>query len=348
VRLSELAARLGCELRGGGEVEVDGVAPIEEAGPGDVTFLANPRYAVHLGRTRAAAVILAPGHEAPVPRLVSENPYLAFARAVALLRPLPRPAPGVHPSAQVHPAAVLGEGVHVGALAVVGEGVRLGARTAVHPHVVLYEGVEVGEDCVLHSGVQVRERCRLGNRVVVQNGAVIGGDGFGFARDREGRYHKFPQVGTVVIEDDVEVGALTAVDRAALGETRIGRGTKLDNLVQIGHSVTIGEDTVLAGQVGVAGSTRIGSRVTLAGQVGVVGHITIGDGAIATAQSGIPGSLEKGAIVSGSPAIENRAWLKSTAVFAKLPELQRRLRELERRVASLVGTDPKANPDPDR
>jgi len=194
----------------------------------------------------------------------------------------------------------------------------------------------VGEDCVLHSGVQVRERCRLGNRVVVQNGAVIGGDGFGFARDSEGRYQKFPQVGIVVIEDDVEVGALTAVDRAALGETRIGRGTKLDNLVQVGHSVAIGEDSVLAGQVGIAGSTRIGSRVTLAGQVGVAGHLTIGDGVVATAQTGIPGSVEEGSVVSGYPAIENRAWLKSSAVFAKLPELQKRLRELERNVESLL------------
>jgi UDP-3-O-[3-hydroxymyristoyl] glucosamine N-acyltransferase len=173
--------------------------------------------------------------------------------------------------------------------------------------------------------------------VIVQNGAVVGGDGFGFARDGEGLYHKFPQVGIVVIEDDVEIGALTAIDRAALGETRIGRGTKLDNLVQVGHSVTIGEDTVLAGQVGVAGSTRIGSRVTLAGQVGVVGHLTIGDGAIATGQTGIHASVDPGAVVSGSPAIDNRAWLKSTAVFAKLPDLQRRLRDLERKVESLLG-----------
>jgi UDP-3-O-[3-hydroxymyristoyl] glucosamine N-acyltransferase len=335
VKLRELAERLGCELRGDGEVEVGGVAGLEQAGPGDLTFLANPRYAPLLAGTRAAAVVLAPGHEAAVPCLFSANPYLAFARAVALLRPAAPPAPGVHPSAQVDPAAVLGADVHVGALAVVGPGVRLGARTVVHPHVVLYEDVEVGEDCVLHSGVQVRERCRLGNRVVVQNGAVIGGDGFGFARDGEGRHHKFPQVGIVVVEDDVEIGALTAVDRAALGETRIGRGTKLDNLVQVGHSVAIGEDSVLAGQVGVAGSTRIGNRVTLAGQVGVAGHLTIGDGVIATAQTGIPGSIEKGSVVSGYPAIENRAWLKSSAVFARLPELLKRLRELERKVESL-------------
>jgi UDP-3-O-[3-hydroxymyristoyl] glucosamine N-acyltransferase len=224
----------------------------------------------------------------------------------------------------------------VGALAVIGPHACVGARSALHPHVVLYEDVTLGEDCVLHSGVQVRERCRLGNRVIVQNGAIIGGDGFGFARDDEGRYYKFPQVGTVIVEDDVEIGALTAIDRAALGETRIGRGSKLDNLVQIGHSVTIGKDTVLAGQVGVAGSSRIGSRVTLAGQVGVAGHLTIGDGVVATAQSGIPSSVAAGTAVSGYPAIENRAWLKSSAVFGRLPELQRRVRELERAVAALA------------
>ena len=336
--LRELAARLGCELRGDGDVEVRGTGGIERAGPGDLTFLANPRYAPHLATTRAAAVVVTPGHETKLPCLVSENPYLAFARAVALLRPAVPPAAGVHPSAVVDPTAVLGASVHVGALAVVGPRVRIGARTVVHPHVVLYADVETGEDCVLHSAVQVREGCRLGSRVVVQNGAVIGGDGFGFARDGERRYHKFPQVGIVVIEDDVEIGALTAVDRAALEETRIGRGTKIDNLVQVGHSVTIGEDCVLAGQVGIAGSTRIGSRVTLAGQVGVAGHLTIGDGATATAQTGIPGSVDAGKVVSGYPAIENRAWLRSSAVFGKLPELLRRLRELERKVESLLET----------
>ena len=330
MKLRELSARLGCELRGDGEVEIRGVAGLEQAGPDDLSFLANPRYADKLEATRAGAVIVAAAHARRLPCLVSDNPYLAFTRAVALVRPPERKAPGVHPSAQVHASAVLCEGVHIGALAVVGAGVRVGARSVLHPHVVLYEGAEVGEDCELHSSVQVRERCRLGNRVLVQNGAVIGADGFGFARDAEGRYHKFPQVGIVVIEDDVEIGALTAVDRAALGETRIGRGSKLDNLVQVGHSVTIGEDSVLAGQVGIAGSTRIGRRVTLAGQVGVAGHLEIGDGVVATAQTGIAGSVEPGAVVSGSPAIENRAWLKSSAVFAKLPELLRRLRELER------------------
>jgi UDP-3-O-[3-hydroxymyristoyl] glucosamine N-acyltransferase len=333
VKLSELAAKLGCELRGDGEVEIRGVAGLDEAGPGDLSFLANPRYAEKLALTRAGAVVVAAGDATTRPALVSDNPYLAFSRAVALVRPPKRPAPGVHPSARVDATAVVGEGVHVGALAVVGAGVHLGARSVLHPHVVLYDAVVIGEDCELHSGVHVRERCRLGSRVLVQNGAVIGADGFGFARDAQGRYHKFPQVGIVVVEDDVEIGALTAIDRAALGETRIGRGTKLDNLVQVGHSVTIGEDTVLAGQVGIAGSTRIGRRVTLAGQVGVAGHLEIGDGVVATAQTGIPSSIEPGAVVSGYPAIENRAWLKSSAVFAKLPELLRRLRELERKVS---------------
>jgi UDP-3-O-[3-hydroxymyristoyl] glucosamine N-acyltransferase len=222
------------------------------------------------------------------------------------------------------------ESAHVGPLAVIGARARVGARSAVHAHVVLYEDTQVGEDCLLHSGVQVREGCRLGNRVIVQNSAVIGADGFGFAKDAEGRYHKILQVGIVVIEDDVEIGALTAIDRAALGETRIGRGTKLDNLVQIGHSVKIGRDTAVAAQVGVAGSATIGDRVILAGQVGVVGHLKIGDGVVVTAQAGVPGDVEPGAVISGSPAFPNREWLKSTAVFPRLPELLRRLRALEK------------------
>ncbi len=334
--LRELADRLGCAVRGNGEIEVHRVAGLEEAGPGDLSFLSNPRYLPRLQHTRASAVILTPEQDTPLPSLLSNNPYLAYARATMLLHPQARPRPGVHPTAAVDPSAELGPGVHVGALAVVGAGVRVGARTVLHPHVVLYEDVSIGEDCLLHSGVQVRERCRLGNRVIVQNGAVIGADGFGFAKDHDGRYQKIPQVGVVVIEDDAEIGALAAIDRAALRETRVGRGTKIDNLVQVGHSVTIGADCVLAGQVGIAGSTRVGDRVTLAGQVGVAGHLTLADGVTATAQTGIPGSVAEGAVVSGTPAIENRAWLKASALFARLPDLQKRLRELERRVAELA------------
>jgi UDP-3-O-[3-hydroxymyristoyl] glucosamine N-acyltransferase len=266
---------------------------------------------------------------------VSANPYLTYARAVALLHPETLPPPGVHSSAEVHPSAELGAEVHVGPLVVLGPRVRIGRGTVLHALVTIAEDAVVGEDCVLHSGVHVRERCRLGNRVVVQDGAVIGADGFGFAKDENGRYHKIPQRGVVVIEDDVEVGALTAIDRAALSETRIGRGVKIDNLVQIGHSVVIGEDTVLAGQVGIAGSTVVGNKVTLAGQVGVAGHLKIGDGVIATAQTGVPNTLAAGRVVSGYPAIDNRAWLKSSAVFARLPDLQKRIRELEREIDGL-------------
>jgi UDP-3-O-[3-hydroxymyristoyl] glucosamine N-acyltransferase len=334
--LRELADRLGCALRGDGAVEVDRVAPIDAAGPGSLTFVAGPKWAVRLKTTQASAVIVQPSVATPLPSLLSDNPYLMFARAVLLLHPKAAPPPGVHASAVVDPTATLGAGVHVGALVVVGARARIGARSVLHPGVVLYEDVQVGEDCVLHSGAQVREGCRLGDRVVVQNGAVIGSDGFGFAKDAEGRYHKIPQRGTVVIEDEVEIGALTAIDRAALGETRIGRGTKLDNLVQIGHSVTVGRDTVLAGQVGIAGSSTIGDRVTLAGQVGVAGHLKIGDGVIATAQTGIPSDVDAGTVISGYPAIPNREWLKSSAVFPRLPELLKRLRALEKR----LGGDP--------
>lgn len=334
--LRELADRLGCALRGDGGVEVDRVAPIDAAGPGSLTFVASAKWAVRLKTTKASAVIVQPSVATPLPSLLSDNPYLMFARAVLLLHPRAAAPPGVHGSAVVDRTAALGVGVHIGALAVVGARTRIGARSVVHPGVVLYEDVQVGEDCVLHSGAQVREGCRLGDRVVVQNGAVIGADGFGFAKDAEGRYHKIPQMGTVVIEDDVEVGALTAIDRAALGETRIGRGTKLDNLVQIGHSVTVGCDTVLAGQVGIAGSSTIGDRVTLAGQVGVAGHLKIGDGVIATAQTGIPSDVDAGTVISGYPAIPNREWLKASAVFPRLPELLRRLRALEKR----LGGDP--------
>jgi UDP-3-O-[3-hydroxymyristoyl] glucosamine N-acyltransferase len=332
VILRELAQRLGCTLRGDGAVEVHRVSGIEDSGPGDLTFVASRKYASCLATTRASAVILAPSVETPLPSLLSPNPYLAYARAANLLHPTPRPRGGVHPSAVVDPTASLGSDVYVGPLAAIGRDVTVGARTVIHPHVVLYEGVSIGEDCVLHSGVQVRERCRLGHRVIVQNGAVIGGDGFGFARDHDGRYEKIPQVGIVCIEDDVEIGALTAIDRASMAETRIGRGTKIDNLVQVGHSVAIGEDTVLAGQVGIAGSTRIGNKVTLAGQVGVAGHLEIGDGVIATAQTGIPASVDAGEMVSGYPAIDNRAWLKAVAIFPKLPEILKRLRALEARL----------------
>lgn len=333
MKLAEIAAQLGCAVRGGAaDVEIERVRGLDDAGPGDLTFLANPKYASKLATTRASAVIVGPDVDTDRLVLVAPNPYVAFARALGLVHPQPRLAPGVHPSAQVDPTAEIGEGVAIGPLCVVGAGVRLGTRTQLHSHVVLYEGVVIGSDCVLHAGVQVRERCLLGDRVIIQNGVIVGADGFGFAKHDDGSYEKIPQIGIVVVEDDVEIQAGSTVDRAALGETRIGRGTKIDNLVQIAHGVTIGEDSVLCAQVGIAGSTTIGNRVTLTGQVGAVNHITIGDDVIATAQTGIPRSIPAKTIVSGTPAIENRTWLRASAIFGKLPELLGRVRALERRL----------------
>lgn len=335
LRLDEIVARFGGEIVGAGDTVISRIGTLEQAGPGDLAFLANPRYRHQLATTRASAVIMAPPVFAGLAAaILTPQPYLYYARVAQWLSPPLVAAAGIHPSAvvegEVAASASVGPNVWVGSGAVIGDDVIIGANCSIGA------GVTLGPGSRLAANVAIYADCRLGARCLVHSAAVIGADGFGFARDEDGRYHKFPQVGIVVVEDDVEIGALTAIDRAALGETRIGRGSKLDNLVQVGHSVTIGEDTVLAGQVGVAGSTRIGRRVTLAGQVGVAGHLEIGDGVVATAQTGIPGSVEAGAIVSGYPAIENRAWLKSSALFAKLPELQRRLRELERRLESLL------------
>jgi UDP-3-O-[3-hydroxymyristoyl] glucosamine N-acyltransferase len=334
--LAELADRLGCRLEGDGSIEVGRVAGIEEAGPGDVTFFVNPRYTAALRQTRASAVILG-DHAPPAPcaMLRCPHPYLAFARALSVFS-APEPVrPGIDPRAAVASDAVCAPDASVGPFASIGAGAAIGARTIVHAHVSVGPGAVVGEDCVIHAHASVRARVALGNRVVIQDGAVIGSDGFGFAPRPDGTYEKIPQLGTVVLEDDVEVGANSTIDRPPMGETRIGAGTKIDNLVQIAHGVTVGRDVLLAAQVGVAGSTTIEDRVVLAGQVGVAGHLTIGRGAKATAQTGIPNSVDPGRLVSGYPAIENRDWLKSSVVFKKLPELRRTVTDLQQRVAEL-------------
>jgi UDP-3-O-[3-hydroxymyristoyl] glucosamine N-acyltransferase len=336
LKLQDIAERLECRLEGDGAIEIRGVAGIEDAATGDLTFFANPKYAAALRSTRASAVILGESAEAaPCAMLRARQPYLAFAQAVELFVDPWRPAPGVHRLAVLGDGVTLGPDVSVGPFAVVGDGSRIGARTIVHSHVAIGRGVEIGDDCLVHPHVSIREQIRIGSRVILHDGVVVGSDGFGFARRPDGTHHKIPQIGSVVIEDDVEIGANSAIDRPAVGETRIGAGTKIDNLVQIAHGVSIGRNVLLAAQVGVAGSVTIEDNVTLAGQVGVAGHITLGRGVVATAQSGIPNSVEAGAFVSGYPAIPNRDWLRSAAIFRKLPELKKLVADLERRIQEL-------------
>jgi UDP-3-O-[3-hydroxymyristoyl] glucosamine N-acyltransferase len=336
VRLDEIAARLECTLEGDGGIDIVRVAAIEAAGPGDLTFFANTKYLPELRRTRASAVIAGPAVDGvPCAILRTADPYLTFARAVALFSDPWRPAPGVHPLAAVDATATVAADASIGPFSFVGEGARIGARTIVHGHVTIGRYAEIGDDCVVHAQASIRERVHLGNRVVIQDGVVIGSDGYGFARRADGSHHKIPQVGGVAIEDDVEIGANTTIDRPAVGETRIAAGTKIDNLVQVAHGVRIGRNVLLAAQVGVAGSSVIEDQVTLAGQVGVAGHLTIGKGTIATAQTGIPNSVEPGSFISGYPAIPNRDWLKASALFRRLPELRKAVAELEQRVAAL-------------
>ena len=312
------------------------MAGIEQAGEGELTFFANPKYAAKLASTRAAAVIVGRSvPAAPCATLHANDPYLAFAHAVGLFAPPLNTAPGIHRLAHVDPAALIAADASIGPFVSIAAGARIGARTVVFPHVTIGEGAVVGDDCLIHARVSIRERVSVGHRVVVQDGAIIGSDGFGFAHRPDGTHLKIPQIGTVVIEDDVEIGANTTIDRPSVGETRISAGTKIDNLVQVAHGVRVGRDSLLAAQVGIAGSTTLEDRVTLAGQVGVAGHLTIGKGVVATAQSGIPNSVDAGAFISGYPAIDNRDWLKASALFRRLPELKKTLNELVQRLDDL-------------
>lgn len=339
MKLRDIANTLDCRLDGDGDLEVTRIAGIEEAQPGDLTFFANPKYAAKVRETRASALILAADADITPPpgvaTLRTANPYLTFARAAELFAPPPKIAIGVHRLASVAPSASIAPDAAIAAFVSIGEAAHVGARTIVFPHVTIGDGATVGDDCVLHARVSVRERVKIGDRVVVQDGAVIGSDGFGFARTPHGTHHKIPQAGDVIVEDDVEIGANTTIDRPAVGETRIGSGTKIDNLVQVAHGVKLGRGVLLAAQVGIAGSTRIDDNVTLAGQVGVAGHLTIGSGVVATAQSGIPNSVDAGSFISGYPAIDNRDWLKSSAVFRRLPELKKAVAGLQRRLDEL-------------
>ena len=336
MQLREIAAALGCTLQGDGNLEITGVLGMEQAGPGQLTFLANPKYGPKVKHTKASAILvsqLISGID--IAFLISENPYLDFARALALFYQPPRPAPGIHPLAWVSPTAVVGENASIGPFAVVGDHVRLGRNATLHPHVVIYEGAEIGEDFLAHSHASVREYCRIGNRVILQNSVVIGGDGFGFAKRADGSQYKIVQSGVTVLEDDVEVQTLTSIDRATVGETRVKRGAKIDSLVQVGHACTVGEDNIICAQTGLAGSTVLERNVLLAGQVGSSGHLTVHEGAIVYAQSGIGGDVPAGARISGSPAFTASEWLRAITTFPKLADIWKNVRELKKKVEEL-------------
>lgn len=330
-RLSDLAARVGARLEGGGDVVVTGVAPIEEAGPGQVTFLANPKYAAFAGTSAASAIIAKNRVEgARSAFLLSENPYYTFACVVELFHPPVRPPAGISPASSIHPGARIGKDAAVSPFVVVEEGAVVGDRTVLLPGVVVGKDAVVGQDCFFHPRVVLYRGVRVGSRVILHAGCVIGSDGFGFAPSREG-FRKIPQVGTVEIGDDVEIGANTTVDRAALGVTRIGRGTKIDNLVQVGHNVVIGADTAIAAQTGIAGSCRIGNRVMIGGQAGLAGHLEVEDGILLGAKCGVAGTLRasESQAWSGIPAMPHPVWLRMSMLLPRLPELFRRVKRLE-------------------
>ncbi len=345
MRLSEIVQKLGCTLVGD-DVDITGVAGMERAGPTELTFLANAKYAPKVKHTRAAAILVPePIRDLPIRSVVSTNPYYDFARALAFFYQPPRPAPGIHRLATIAESAEIGDGASIGPFAVVAERVRIGRNAVLHPHVVIYEGVEIGDDFLAHSHASVREFCRIGNRVTLQNGVVVGGDGFGFAKRTDGTHFKIVQSGVTVIEDDVEIQSLSSVDRATVGETRVKRGARIDSLVQIGHACVVGEDNIICAQTGLAGSSVLEKNVLLAGQVGVSGHLTIHDGAVVYAQSGIGGDIAPGAVMSGSPAFDSRDWLRAVTAFPKLPEVLKRMRQLEMRLKEMEAAASRTNPE---
>ncbi|HEY7096165.1 MAG TPA: UDP-3-O-(3-hydroxymyristoyl)glucosamine N-acyltransferase [Terriglobales bacterium] len=328
MKLGEIATSLGAELENGSpNTEIRGIAGVKDAVAGQLTFVANPKYAAAAKSTNASAVIVAEDFPPlSTAMLRSKNPYLAFAKAIDLFHTPHKYAPGIHPTAVIHPSARVGAGSHIGPYVVIEENVRIGSNAVLVAHIVIYRDAQIGKNFFAHSHAVVREGCRIGNNVILHNGVVIGADGFGFAKDERGRWEKISQPRAVVLGDDIEVQANSCIDRASLEETTIGRGTKIDNLVQVGHGTSVGEDCLLAAQVGLAGSTHVGNRVILTGQAGVVGHCTIGDGAIITPQTGVAGDIAPGAIVSGSPAMDHRLWLKVSALLNRLPEIVKAVR----------------------
>ena len=339
MRLREIAERLACRLEGDGDIEIVRIASLQQAQPGDLSFFANPRYLNQLTATRASAVILGTfAKDAPAPPcavLRADDPYSAFARAVSLFVQTAPPAPGVDRLSAIASDAAIGADVSIGPFVTIGAGASIGARTLVYPNAVIGPGARIGEDCVIHAHASVRERVVVGNRVILQNGAVVGSDGYGFARQKDGTHLKIPQHADVIIEDDVEIGANSTVDRPAIGETRIRAGTKIDNLVHVAHGVTVGRRALLAAQVGIAGSTTIDDDVMVAGQSGITGHIEIGRGVRVGAKSAVLQSVDAGGFVTGIPAFEHAEWRKASIVFRALPSLKKRIEELEHKIAEL-------------
>lgn len=336
--LSEIAALVDGRVRGDASAVISGVASIEDAGPGDIVFVAEKKYLKLVGATKAGAVLVSQEAECGANIVIVKNPQLAFARLLDVFRPQILPAPGIHPKAEVHKGAVIGKDVSVGAFAVIEDGARIAERAIIFSGVYVGRNASIGADAILYPGVAVREDCAVGDRVIIHCNSVIGSDGFGYARAGS-KYVKIPQRGTVKVSDDVEIGACVTVDRAALGSTVIGRGTKIDNLVQIAHNVTIGEDCAIVAQVGIAGSTVIGSRVQLAGQAGVNGHITIGDDVAAGAKAGVTSDVPSRTVVSGYPAVPHAEWLRAASLFSKLPEMKKKIAELEKRLDELEKKD---------
>lgn len=333
--LSEVARLVGGKVLGDPLLEIEGISSPELAGPRDITFIVSPKHEKRLKETKAKAVMV-PNETlgGEMDKVVVTNVYLAYAKVASFLNPPPEVEAGISPEVWIHPEATVGKDVRIYPFVWVGRKAKIGDRVTIFPMVCVGEGCQVGEGCVLHSGVVLYPGCILGKRVIIHSGAVIGSDGFGYARDGD-VWVKIPQLGTVRIEDDVEIGANVTIDRASFGETVIRRGVKIDNLVQVGHNVEIGEDSILAGQVGLAGSVKLGKGVMLAGQVGVANHVRIGDRAVVGSKSGVAQEVPEGSTVSGIPAIPHRSWLRATQAFEKLPELIKRLNKLEKRLEAL-------------
>ena len=342
MKLGEIARQLGCLLEGDATIDIHSVAGIDRAGPGQLTFVSNPRYVQATRTTRASAVLLGQdiqvNRESGLPPLTvmrSANPYLDFARALEIFYPPPRYEPGIHPTAAIAPSAKIAPGAHVGPHCFVDAGVVIGRNAVLHSLVSIYRNAQIGDDFFAHSHTVVREGCRIGDRVILQNGAVIGGDGFGFAKQGDGRWHKILQTGITVLGDDVEIQANSCVDRATVGETIVSRGVKIDDLVLVGHGAKIGEDTLICGQAGMAGTTAVGKGCILGGQVGCSGHLTVGDGTMLTPQTGVSSDIPPNSLYSGAPAVEHKQWLKGSAAFKRLPDLLSTVRRLEKEVARL-------------